>query len=76
MEVVKTYSLYLNSREATYQSSGNSNNITFNINPAITLSNNKRISGIIRKTGNEFIDLELKNGKVISINKSSIIMIE
>lgn len=41
MEVIKTYSLYLNSREATYQSSGNSNNITFNINPAITLSNNK-----------------------------------
>lgn len=31
----------MNSREATYQSSGNSNNITFNINPAITLSNNK-----------------------------------
>lgn len=41
MEVIKTYSLYLNSREATYQSTGNSNNITFNINPAITLSNNK-----------------------------------
>jgi hypothetical protein len=41
MEVIKTYSLYLNSRFATYQSSGNSNNITFNINPAITLSNNK-----------------------------------
>lgn len=41
MEVIKTYSLYLNSRFATYQSTGNSNNITYNINPAITLSNNK-----------------------------------
>jgi hypothetical protein len=41
MEIIKTYSLYLNSRFATYQSSGNSNNITYNINPAITLSNNK-----------------------------------
>lgn len=41
MEIIKTYSLYLNSRFATYQSTGNSNNITYNINPAITLSNNK-----------------------------------
>ena len=41
MEIIKTYSLYLNSRFATYQSSGNSNNITYNINPAITLSNNQ-----------------------------------
>jgi hypothetical protein len=37
MEIVKTYTLYLNSRQATI--GGNSNNCTFNINPAITLSN-------------------------------------
>jgi len=37
MEIVKTYNLYLNSRQAT--SGGTSNNCTFNINPAITLSN-------------------------------------
>jgi len=37
MEVVKSYTLYLNSRQAT--SGGNSNNCTFNINPALTLSN-------------------------------------
>lgn len=37
METVKTYTLYLNSRQATI--GGNSNNCTFNINPAITLSN-------------------------------------
>jgi hypothetical protein len=36
MEIIKTYSLYLNSRERT---NGTSNNCTFNINPAITLSN-------------------------------------
>ena len=36
MEIIKTYSLYLNSRQRTY---GDSNNCTFNINPAITLSN-------------------------------------
>jgi len=38
MEIIKTYSLYLNSREATL---GTSNNCTFIINPAITLTNNK-----------------------------------
>jgi hypothetical protein len=37
MEIVKSYNLYLNSRQAT--SGGTSNNCTFNINPAITLSN-------------------------------------
>ena len=37
MEVVKTYTLYLNSKQATI--GGNSNNCTFNINPAITLTN-------------------------------------
>jgi len=37
MQVVKSYTLYLNSRQAT--SGGNSNNCTFNINPALTLSN-------------------------------------
>ena len=38
MEIIKTYSLYLNSREATI---GNSDNCTFIINPAITLTNNR-----------------------------------
>lgn len=37
MEIVKRYDLYLNSRQATI--GGNSNNCTFNINPAITLTN-------------------------------------
>jgi len=37
MEIVKSYTLYLNSRQAT--TGGTSNNCTFNINPAITLSN-------------------------------------
>ena len=37
MQVVKSYTLYLNSRQAT--SGGNSNNCTFSVNPAITLSN-------------------------------------
>lgn len=37
MEVVKRYDLYLNSRQATI--GGNSNNCTFNITPAITLTN-------------------------------------
>jgi len=37
MEIVKRYDLYLNSRQATV--GGNSNNCTFNINPAITLTN-------------------------------------
>lgn len=38
MEIVRTYSLYLNSREATI---GDSNNCTFILNPAITLTNKK-----------------------------------
>lgn len=37
MEIVRSYNLYLNSRQATI--GGDSNNCTFNINPALTLSN-------------------------------------
>jgi hypothetical protein len=37
MEIIRSYNLYLNSRQANI--SGNSNNVTFNCNPAITLSN-------------------------------------
>jgi len=37
MEIVRSYTLYLNSRQATI--GGNSNNCTFNINPALTLTN-------------------------------------
>lgn len=37
MEIVRSYNLYLNTRQATI--GGNSNNCTFNINPALTLSN-------------------------------------
>lgn len=37
MEIVRSYNLYLNSRQATI--GGNSNNCTFNITPALTLSN-------------------------------------
>lgn len=36
MEIIKTYSLYLNSRQATL---GDSNNCTFILNPALTLTN-------------------------------------
>lgn len=39
MEIIKSYNLYLNSRQATI--GGNSNNCTFNINPAITLQNSR-----------------------------------
>jgi hypothetical protein len=37
MEIIRSYNLYLNSRQANI--GGNSNNVTFNCNPAITLSN-------------------------------------
>lgn len=37
MEIIRSYSLYLNSRQANI--GGNSNNVTFNCNPAITLTN-------------------------------------
>lgn len=37
MEIVRSYNLYLNSRQAT--TGGNSNNCVFNITPALTLTN-------------------------------------